>query len=74
MLVGADAVEAGLGRIEHLIERGVVVLADFLGVGDVEPQRIDVGGLIALFEIRRQIPIRHQVEHANFHEFSSSAG
>ena len=74
MLIGADAVETGVGRIEHLVERGVVVLADLLGVGDIEPQRIDISGLIALFEIRRQIPIRHQMEHADFHRFFSSAG
>ena len=67
MLIGAQAVKAGLGRIQQFVERGVVVLADLLGVGDVEPQRIDESRVVALDEIGRQIPIRHQMEHADFH-------
>ena len=67
MLIGAHAVHAGLGGIEHLVEGRVVVLADLVGVGDVEPHRIDIGRVVTLLEIRRQIPIRHQMEHADFH-------
>ena len=43
MLVGAHAVKAGLRRVQQFVEGGVVVLADLLGVGDVEPRRIDEG-------------------------------
>ena len=67
VLVGAHAVEAGLGGMQQFVERQIVVLADFSGVGDVEPNRVDEGGVVALLEIRRQFPIRHQVEHADFH-------
>jgi len=67
MLVGAHAVEAGPGGVEQFVECRVVVLADFFGVGDVEPDRIDKGRVVTLVEVRRQIPIRHQVEHADFH-------
>ena len=67
MLVGADAVKAGFRRVQQLVERCVVVLADLLGVGDVEPRRIDESRVVARDEIGGQIPIRHQVEHAHFH-------
>ena len=67
VLIGAQAVEAGLRGEQQFVERRVVILADFVGIGDVEPQRIDVGRFVALIEIRRQPPIGHQVEHADFH-------
>ena len=60
--------------MKQFIERRIVVLPDLLGVGDVEPQRIDERRAIALPEIGRQIAMRHQVEHADFHGAFSSAG
>ena len=73
MLVGAQAVKAGFRGEQELIERRVVVLADLVGIGDVEPQRIDVSRFVALVEIRRQAPIGHQMEHADFHGGASPA-
>ena len=67
VLVGAHPVHAGARRVDEFVERPVVILAHLLRIGDVEPDRIDVGGLVMLVEIRRQIAIRHQVEHADFH-------
>ncbi len=67
MLVGAQPVKAGFCGEQQLVERRIVVLADFLGIGDVEPQRIDVGRFVTLVEIRRQAAIGHQMKHANFH-------
>ena len=67
MLIGAQPVHAGLGRIQHLVERGVVKLPDLVAVGDVEPDRLDVGRVVALLVVGRQFPIRHQVKHADFH-------
>ncbi len=71
MLIGAQPVHADLGGIDHLVEGRVVVRADLVGIGDVEPYRIDVGRVIALVEIRREVAIGHQVEHADFHGRSS---
>jgi hypothetical protein len=73
MLVGAQAVKAGFGGEQELIERRVVILADLVGIGDVEPQRIDVSRFVTLVEIRRQAPIGHQMEHADFHGDASPA-
>ncbi len=67
VLVGAHPVHAGARRMDELVERPVVILADLLRIGDIEPDRIDIGGLVMLVEIRRQIAIRHQMEHADFH-------
>ena len=67
VLVGAHPVHARARRVDELVERPVVILAHLLRIGDVEPDRIDVSGLVMLVEIRRQIAIRHQVEHADFH-------
>ena len=67
VLVGAHAVHARARGMNEFIQRPVVVLAHLLRIGDVEPDRIDVGGLVLLVEIRRQVAIRHQMEHADFH-------
>ena len=53
MLIGAQPVQAGLRRMQHLVERGVVVLADLVGIGDVEPDGIDMGRVVAPLEIGR---------------------
>ena len=73
MLVGAQPVQAGLRGMEHLVQRRVVVLADLVGIGDVEPDGIDIGRVVPLLEIGRQVPIGHQVEHADFHGSTSSS-
>ncbi len=67
MLVRADAVKARLGGEQQFVEREIVVLANLFGIGNVKPDWIDERGVITLLEIRRQVPIRHQVEHADFH-------
>jgi hypothetical protein len=67
VLVGAQPVQAGLGRKQHLVERRVVELADPVGIGDIEPDRIDISRIVPPLEIGRQVSIRHQVEHAEFH-------
>jgi hypothetical protein len=72
VLVRAQAVHAGLGGVDHLVEGPVIVAADLLGVGNVEPDRIEIGRFVAPVEIRRQIAVRHQMKHANFHRLASS--
>src|SRR5262249_873665 len=57
-----------------LVERRVVVLADLVGIGHVEPHGIDVGRVVSPLEIGWQIPVWHQVEHADLHGSTSSAG
>src|SRR5262245_56308044 len=67
MLIGAQSVQAGLRRKQHLVECRVVVLADLVGIGDVKPDGIDIGRVVALLVVARQIAIRHQMEHADLH-------
>ena len=67
MLVGAQPVDAEPRGVDELVQRPVVILGDFLRIGDVEPDRIDISGFVALAEIRRQVAIGHQMEHADFH-------
>jgi hypothetical protein len=64
-------VHADLGGEQQFVERRVVVLADLLRIGDVEPQGIDERRLVVPVEILRQIAIRHEVEHADLHGVSS---
>jgi hypothetical protein len=65
--------QAGLCGKQHLVQRCVVILADLVGIGDIEPDRIDIGRVVALVEIRRQVPIGHQVEHADLHGSTPSS-
>jgi hypothetical protein len=58
-------------RVDHLIERPVVVLVDLVGISDIEPDGIEVGGFVTLVEIRREVAMRHQVEHADLHGITS---
>src|SRR5205814_3181007 len=74
MLVGADAIEAAPCRIEQLVERPVVVLADAAGVGQLPPRRRHPDGFIALLEVHGQLPVRHQVEGADLHLIPSVGG
>jgi hypothetical protein len=74
MLIGAQPVQAGLRRMKHLVQRGVVVLADLVGIGDVEPDRIDMGRVVPPLEIAGQVAIGHQMEHADLHGITSSSG
>ena len=55
------------GRVQELVERPVVVLAHAAGVGQLPPWRRHPDGLVALLEVRRQLPVRHQVERADLH-------
>jgi len=63
--------QAGLGGKQHLVQRGIVILADLVGIGDIEPDRVDIGRAVASIEIRRQVPVGHQVEHADLHGSTS---
>ena len=74
MLVGAEPMQTGLGGVEHLVQRRIVILADLVGIGHVEPHGIDIGRVVSPLEIGWQIPVWHQVEHADFHGSTSSAG
>src|SRR5206468_2138193 len=72
MLVGADAIESALRRVQELVQRPVVVLADPAGVGKLPPGRCDPDGFVALLEVRGELPVGHQVEGADLHGLSVS--
>ncbi len=36
---------------KQFVQRGVVVLPDLFRISDVEPERIDKGGIVTLYEI-----------------------
>src|SRR5580704_10194486 len=63
---------AGARSVDEFVQGPVVVLAQLFWVGDVEPERVDVGGLVTLREIGRQVAVGHQMEHADFHEVTSA--
>ncbi len=67
VLIGAQSVHPGARCMDEFIQCPVVVLAHLVRVCDIEPDRIDIGGLVALAEITRQVAIGHQMEHADFH-------
>jgi hypothetical protein len=67
MLVDADAVDAAARGVDQLIKSPVVVLADLGRIGEFCVWRVDPHRMVALLEIRRQVAIRHQMEHRNFH-------
>jgi hypothetical protein len=67
MLVGADGVEAELGREHQLVDRPVVVVGDFVGVAVFPPRRIDPGRRQLAGKILRQITVRHEMEHRDLH-------
>ena len=67
MLVGADAVEAELGRQHQFVDRPVVDVGDFVGVAIFPPGRIDPGRREAPREILRQITIGHEMKHRDLH-------
>ena len=67
VLVDADAVQPRLGGVGQLVERPVVVLAHTHRVGQLVPGRIDPDGLVPPFEVVRQLPVRHEMEHRDLH-------
>src|SRR3984893_3560011 len=74
VLIGAQSVHPGARGMDEFIQCPVVVLAHLVRVGDIEPDRIDIGGLVALAEIARQVAIGHQMEHADFHGSTFTCG
>src|SRR6202008_2641709 len=63
----AHAVEAALRRVLELVECPVVVLAHATRVGELPPRRRHPDGLVALLEVGRELPVRHQMEGADLH-------
>src|SRR6516162_9906924 len=55
------------GRIVQLVDRPIVVLTHARRVGEFPPRRRDPHGLVAGFEIGRQLTMRHEVEHTDLH-------
>src|SRR5262249_15909392 len=73
MLVYADAIDAAVRSVNKFIEGPIVVLANLGRIGELPIGRVDPHRVVAFLEVRRQIAIRHQVEHRYFH-FTASAG
>jgi len=43
--------------MHHLVEGPVEILANLVGIGDIKPDRIDVGRFVSAIEIRRQVAV-----------------
>ena len=67
MLVGADGVEAELGRKHQLINRPIVIVGDFIGIAVFPPRRIDPGRRQLAGKVLRQVAVGHEMKHRDFH-------
>ena len=71
VLVGADGIEAELGRQHQFVDRPIVIVGDLVGVAVLPPRRIDPGRRQLAGKIFRQIAIWHEMKHRDLHGHSS---
>ena len=67
VLVGADAIEADLGRQHKFIDRPIVEVGHLVGIAILPPRRIDPGRGQTVRKIFRQIAIRHEMKTRDLH-------
>ncbi len=71
MLIGADAVEAELGRQHQFVDRPVVNVGDLVSVAVLPPRCIDPSRRQPSGKILGQVTIGHEMKHRDLHGPSS---